>query len=199
MHIDDYAADVIDLLDTLHIEQAVIGGVSMGGYLAFALFRRAPTYFRALILADTRSPADTPEGLEGRKRMLDLVAAQGAAAVADDMIPKLLGPTTLASRPDVVARVRSIILSNPAEGIAGAVRAMRSRPDSTPLLPSIRVPALIVVGEEDALTPPSASEQMHALIPGSELVRVASAGHLPSLEQPAAFNDALARFLDHRV
>jgi 3-oxoadipate enol-lactonase len=197
--IDDYAGDVIDLLDALHIEDAVIGGLSMGGYLAFALFRHAPTYFRGLVLADTRSPADTPEGLDGRRRMLELVGTKGPAAVADEMIPKLLGATTRATQPDIVAHVRSIILSNSSESIAGAVRAMMSRQDSTPLLPSIRVPTLILVGEEDTLTPPSAAEQMHALIAGSELVRIPAAGHLPNLEQPAAFNDALARFLDHRV
>src|SRR5262249_42260709 len=90
---DDYASHVIDLLDALHVKEAVIAGLSMGGYLAFALFRHAPTYFEGLVLADTRSQADTPEGIEGRRKMLALVDAKGAAAVADEMIPKLLGAT----------------------------------------------------------------------------------------------------------
>jgi pimeloyl-ACP methyl ester carboxylesterase len=196
---DDYAADVIDLLDALHIEEAVIGGLSMGGYLAFALLRRAPTYFQGLVLADTRSQADTPESLENRHKMLELVQTHGVAAVADEMIPKLLGNTTRSLRPDIVERVRSIALLNAPASVAGAVRAMMSRPDSTPLLASIRVPTLIIVGEEDTLTPPAAAEDMHARIPGSELVRIQAAGHLPNIEQGEAFNTALARFLDHRI
>jgi pimeloyl-ACP methyl ester carboxylesterase len=197
--IDDYAADVIDLLDGLHIDDAVVCGLSMGGYLAFALFRHGPSYFRGLVLADTRSQADTPEALEGRKKMLAVVDRQGPAAVVEEMIPKLLGATTRERRPDLVERVRGIALSNSSESIAGAIRALMSRPDSTPLLGSIRVPTLVIVGEEDVLTPPSHAEEMHTLIAGSELIRIAGAGHLSSLEKNEAFNAALARFLDHRV
>jgi pimeloyl-ACP methyl ester carboxylesterase len=153
--IDDYAGDVIDLMDALHLKQAVIGGLSMGGYAAFAVLRHAASYFQGLILADTRPQADTPQGVEGRRKMLALVEAKGAEAVADEMIPKLLGDTTRAQRPEVAARVRSLILSNSAESIAGAVRALMSRPDSTPLLSTIHVPTLIVVGDEDTLTPPA--------------------------------------------
>jgi len=197
--VDDQAADVIDLLDSLHIEDAVIGGLSMGGYVAFAMFRRAPTYFRGLVLADTRSQADTPEGREARTKMLDLVHARGPEAIADDMLPKLLGATTLATRSAIAAEVRSMILSNTSEWIASAIRVLMSRPDSTPVLKSIRVPTLIIVGEEDILTPVSAAEDMHSRIAGSDLVRIPAAGHLPNLEQPEAFDAALARFLDHRV
>jgi 3-oxoadipate enol-lactonase len=194
--VDDYAGDVIDLLDALHVEDAVIGGLSMGGYAAFAIFRRAPRYIRGLILADTRSQADTPDGVEGRKRMLQLLADKGAAAVVDEMIPKLLGARSRAALDD---RVRALALSSPPAAIAGAIRALMTRPDSTPLLAAIRCPTLIVVGDEDTLTPPALSEQMHRAIPGSELVIVPGAGHLSSLEQPDAFNSALARFLTHRV
>ena len=197
--IDDYAADLIDLLDALHIEDAVVGGLSMGGYIAFALLRHAPHYVSGLILADTKSPADTPEAAEGRRRMMKLVRDKGVAAVADEMIPKLLGETTRATRPAVVERVRSLILSNDHEPIAEALQALMTRPDATPLLSSIRVPTLILVGEEDGVTPPAAAEEMHARVPGSELVRIPAAGHLSSLEQSDAFTDALARFLDHRI
>lgn len=197
--VDDHAGDVIDLLDRLHIEDAVIGGLSMGGFVAFALFRHAPHYFRGFVLADTRSPADTPEGREGRLRLLDLLEAKGPAAIADDMLPKLLGPTTRATRPAVLEAVRSMVLSNTSEAIAAAIRVLMSRPDSTPILTSIRVPTLIVVGDEDTLTPVSAAEEMHSRIAGSVLVRIPAAGHLPNLEQPDAFDAALARFLDHRI
>jgi pimeloyl-ACP methyl ester carboxylesterase len=131
--------------------------------------------------------------------MLDVVHTRGPEAVADDMLPKLLGATTRATRPAIVAEVRSMILSNTSEWIASAIRVLMSRPDATPALTSIRVPTLIIVGEEDVLTPVSSAEEMHSRIAGSDLVRIPAAGHLPNLEQPEAFDAALARFLDHRV
>jgi len=197
--IDDFAADVIDLLDALHIDDAVIGGLSMGGYVAFALFRHAPRYFRGLVLADTRSQADTPEGVESRKRMVALVREKGAAAIAAEMLPKLLSDATRQHQPDVVERVRALTLANSAEAIAGALAALMTRPDSTPLLQTIHCPTLILVGRDDNVTPPALSEELHRRIAGSELTIVENAGHLSSLEQPAVFNEALARFLEHRV
>ena len=199
MSIDDYAGDVIDLLDALHIDQAVIGGLSMGGYAAFAVLRHAARYVQGLILADTRAEADTPEGLDARRKMLDLVQSKGPAAVAEEMIPKLLGETTRRSRADVIDQVRSLVLSNSSEAIAGSVRALMSRPDSTPLLPTIHVPTLILVGAEDTVTPPALSEKMHNAIAGSELTVIPEAGHLTNLERPNLFNAALARFLSHRL
>ena len=197
--VDDYAGDVIDLLDALHVKDAIVCGLSMGGYVAFALLRLAHRYVRGLILSDTRSQADTPEGVEGRKRMLQLLADKGPAAVADEMIPKLLGASTRANRPELSDRVRDLILSNPPEAIAGGIRALMSRPDSTPLLSTIHCPTLVVVGEEDTVTPPALSEELHRAIAGSELTIIPAAGHLSSFEQPAAFNSALAGFLTHRV
>ena len=197
--LEDYVGDVIDLLDALHIKQAVVGGLSMGGYTAFAMLRHAASYFQGLILADTRPEADTPEGVEGRKKMLELVQAKGPAAVAQEMIPKLLSETTRQTRPEVVDRVRSLVLSNSADAIAGAVRALMTRPDSTPLLSTIHFPTLILVGDEDTVTPPPLAEELRRGIAGSEHVVIAAAGHLSSLEQPVSFNAALARFLDHRV
>lgn len=197
--VDDYAGDVIDLLDGLHVGDAVVGGLSMGGYVAFAIFRHAPRYVRALVLADTRSQADTPEGVAGRQQMLQLLDDRGPSAVADEMIPRLLGDSTRANRPDVVARVRSLVLANSPEPIAGAIRALMTRPDSTPLLPTIHCPVLIVVGDEDTVTPRQLSDQMHRAIAGSELAVIPGAGHLSNLEQPVVFNTMVARFLAHRV
>jgi 3-oxoadipate enol-lactonase len=197
--VDDYAGDVIDLLDALHVDEAVFGGLSMGGYVAFAILRHAARYVHALVLADTRSQADTPEGREGRRTMLQLVQEKGPAAIADEMIPKLLGETTRRERPDVVARVRGLILANSTEPIAGAIRALMTRPDSTPLLATIHVPTLVIVGAEDTLTPPSAADELHRSIAGSELVEIPTAGHLTNVEHPDAFDAALARFLSHRV
>lgn len=197
--VDDYAADVVDLLDALHIEDAVIGGLSMGGYVAFAILRRAPRYVRGLVLADTRSQADTPEGVQGRRRMLALVQEKGPAAVADEMLPKLLGASTRRDDPALVERIRAMILANSVPAIVGGVAALMTRPDSTPLLATIHVPTLIVVGEEDELTPPPLSRSMHEAIAGSELVTIPKAGHMSNMEQPQAFNAALVRFLGHRV
>jgi 3-oxoadipate enol-lactonase len=197
--VDEYAADVIDLLDALNIEQAVIGGLSMGGYITFAMFRHAPRYFRAMILADTRAEADTAEGVEGRKRMIELVREGGPAAAAEEMMPKLLGPSTRAHRPDVVDALRDLIVSNSTDTIAGAIRALMTRPDSTPLLSQIHCPTLIVVGDEDVLTPRPCSEAIQRGIAGAELAVLPQAGHMSNMEQPAAFNLALARFLEHRV
>ena len=214
---DDYAADLVDLLDALHIEDAVLCGLSMGGYLALSLLRHAPNYIRAIVLADTKSQGDSPEALEGRRNMLSLVVpgdgapgavrgegapgveTTGVAAVADVMIPKLLGGTTQAQNPDLVKRVRALILSNGEDAVAGSIRALMSRSDTTSLLGSLRIPALVIVGEEDTVTPPAVAEQLKAGIPGAELVRIPGAGHLTNLERPDAFNAALAHFLDHRV
>jgi 3-oxoadipate enol-lactonase len=197
--VDDYAGNVVDLLDALHVKQAVIGGLSMGGYIAFAMLRHAARYVQGLILADTKAPADTPEAVEGRQKMLALLASKGPEAIADEMIPKLLGETTRRTNGHVVEHTRGLILSNCAEGIAGAIRALMTRPDSTPLLETIHVPTLILVGDEDTVTPPAAAEALHRGIAGSELVTIHGAGHLSNLEQAQAFNAALARFLDHRV
>lgn len=197
--IDDYAGDVVDLLDGLHVDEAVVGGLSMGGYIAFAVLRHAARYVHGLVLADTKSQPDTPAGLEGRRKMLQLVEDKGPSGVADDMIPKLLGETTRRERPDVVDHVRELVLASSREAIAGAVRAMMTRPDSTPLLPTIHVPTLVIVGDEDTLTPPAAAEELHKGIAGSELVQIPAAGHLSNLEQPDLFHAAIARFLSHRV
>jgi len=196
---DDYAGDVIDLLDALHVNEAVIGGVSMGGYIAFAMFRHAPRYFQGMILADTRPQADTPEGVESRKRMLALVREKGSAAVADEMLPKLLAEETRRKQPDVAARVRDLVLANSTSAIEGAITALMTRPDSTPILSSIHCPALVVVGEADTITPPDLSRSMSEAIAGSQLEVIPHAGHLANIEQPAAFNLTLARFLAHRV
>ncbi|MBW8861050.1 MAG: alpha/beta fold hydrolase [Acidobacteria bacterium] len=197
--VDDYAGDVIDLLDSLHIDEAVIGGLSMGGYITFAVLRHAARYVHALVLADTKSQADSPEAVEGRKRLLQTLEAHGAAGVADEMIPKLLGETTRRERPEVVALVRELVLASSSPAIAGAIRALMSRPDSTPLLPTIHVPTLIVVGVEDTVTPVANAFEMQRGIAGAELVQIPGAGHLSNLEQPEAFDAALARFLSHRV
>jgi 3-oxoadipate enol-lactonase len=192
---EELAMDIEHVLDALGVSKAVIGGLSMGGYLTFALLRRAPARFRGLVLADTKAPADTEEGKAGRRKMQALVDERGPSAVADDMLPKLLGETTRREQPALATRVRALIEANSPEAIKGAIGAMMTRPDATPLLSTIACPALILVGEEDGLTPPAASEEMQRGIRGSRLATIPRAGHLSNLEQPDAFNAALGRFL----
>ena len=193
--IDAYARHVLALLDELRVDRAVVGGISLGGYVTFAVLRQAPDRVAGVVLADTRSAADGPEALAGRVRLLQTIEQSGPAGVAAEMLPKLLGQSTLERRPETSDRVKQMIRGQSAEGIAAAVRVLMSRPDSTPLLDHIRVPALVVGGEEDTLTPPPKMEQMAARIPDSTFVQIPGAGHLANFENPDAFNAAVSAFL----
>jgi pimeloyl-ACP methyl ester carboxylesterase len=193
--LDDYARDVVTLVDRLGIGRIVVAGVSLGGYVALALARIAPARLAGLVLVDTKAAADSPDAREGRGRMLDLLANRGTGGVADEMMPKLLGETTRRETPALVEHVRSMILSNDPEGVRRAIVRLRDRPDATPGLASIAVPTLVVVGEEDVVTPPADAERLAAGIPGASIARIAAAGHLSTLEQPDAFGRLLADFL----
>jgi pimeloyl-ACP methyl ester carboxylesterase len=192
---DDYAADVLDVLRELNIESAVFAGVSMGGYVTFAMLRRAPSMARGVILVDTRAGADSLEGRANRRSMLALLEREGAAGIARDMIGKLIGATTRTERPEVETVVRRLIIQQSPEAIRGGVLRMMERPDSTAVLQGLTVPVLIVAGDEDTLIPLDESRRMQASCPKAELTIVPRAGHLPNLEQPAAFNAAVAAFL----
>jgi len=191
---DDYAADVLALMTHLEIERAVAGGVSMGGYVAFAVVRRAPARVAGLLLANTRAAADTPEGRAGRARTIALVEREGPSALARDLVPKLLGTTTSRDQPDLAESLAHLTRMNSTEAVVAALRAMRDRPDSTPLLPSIACPTTIVAGEEDAIVPMAEAEAMQRAIPGARLERLPHVGHLSNLEAPAAWARLLAAF-----
>lgn len=190
-----FASRVHEFLDEHGVERAVIGGLSLGGYVTFAMLRQRPERALGLILADTRCTPDAPEGRDARLRMIDVVESRGPHGVFMSMAPGVMGATTQAARPLVVERVRQLILSQSKAAIEGAIRAMLDRPDSTDLLGAIRVPTLILVGDQDIMTPPSDAERMHAGIPGSELVVLSGAGHLSNMETPYAFNAAVSAFL----
>ncbi len=192
---DAFAGDIAALLDALEIDRAVIGGLSMGGYITFALLRKSPERFDAVLLANTRAPADTAEGVAARQKMSELVRAAGPRAVADQMTPKLLGQTTARARPHLADTVRAMIESNTAEGIDAAIHAMMRRPDSSPMLKAISVPALVVAGEEDTFIPLADAEALDRDIPRSRLVVLPGAGHLSNLEAAEDFSLALADFL----
>ena len=192
---DDLARAVFAAMDDAAIERAVIGGLSMGGYVTLAMYRQAPHRFAGMILADTRATADTEPQKAGRHKAIATVRQHGPSAIADDMLPKLLGETTRTRQPALIRDVREMIEGNSADAIAGALEAMLGRPDSTPLLSRLALPTLILCGDEDVLTPPSDSQAMHAAIPGSRLEMIAGAGHLSNLERPEQFSRALASFL----
>jgi len=193
--LDAHADDAAALLDALGIERAVVGGLSMGGYIAFAFWRRHRARVAALLLADTRPGADDAAGIARRRELIAAARRDGARAVADAMMPGLLGKTTRARRPGVEREMRAICERAPVAGIVGALEAMIARPDSTPDLATIDVPVQIVVGAEDVLTPPRESEAMHAAIRGSRLAVIPEAGHASNLEDPAAFNAVVEDFL----
>jgi pimeloyl-ACP methyl ester carboxylesterase len=192
---DDYAADVLGLMDALELDDAVIGGLSMGGYVAFAMHRLAPSRFAGMVLADTRPQADSPQALEGRLRLRAVLAADGPAGVADQMLPKLLGETTRRERPEIVRQTRALIESASREAIDAAVGALMTRPDSTPGLESISCAALVLVGEQDEIAPLAEAEAMQRAIRRSTLSVIPGAGHLSSLERPDVFSRGLSDFL----
>lgn len=190
--LDDAARDVLALLDKLGLEQVVLGGCSMGGYVTMAVLRAAPERVAGLVLIDTKASADTPEAAEARRGIAGRAESDGVSGwLAESMVPNLLSAETRQTRPEVVESVRDLIESQPGAGVAWAARAMADRPDSTDLLAATGVPALVVVGEQDTLTPPGAAQEMAESLPRGELVVVPQAGHLTPVEAPAMVTEAI--------
>jgi 3-oxoadipate enol-lactonase len=192
---DSYADELKGLLDELGLDKVVLAGLSMGGYVAFAFLRKYREMVSALVLADTRAEADPPEGVQKRTTQQEQVRSEGIDGLVEALTGALLSESTKQKRPDVSKTVRAV-MDNPARSFIGELEAMKGRPDSTDGLTSISVPTLIIVGEDDAVTPPDAARKMHEHISGSTLVVVPEAGHLSNLEAPDAFNGALAEFLE---
>jgi len=191
---DQHADDLAALLDHLKIRRAVVAGLSMGGYVAFAFWRRHPERVRGLILADTRAEPDSAAARAGREAAMDRVQQIGAAAYGDEMLPRLLAPV---SQTDVkiVGAARKMMAEQPVEGIVGALGGLRDRVDSRATLPTITVPTLVIAGDADVITPPADARALAAAIPGARLAVILRAGHLSPLENPRAFNAAVRPFL----
>ena len=192
---DRLADDLARLLEDEGGEPAVICGLSMGGYAAFALFRRHPRLVRALVLADTRAGADSAEARQNRARTARTIREHGVRPIAAAMVGGLLAPVTREDRPGVVDQVRRMIEGTAPATVIAALAGMAERPDSSPLLPRINVPTLVVVGEHDQLTPPEVGAAMAGAIPEARLEVLAGAGHLTPLENPTAFNSAMLEIL----
>ena len=191
----DMASDVAALMDELRIDQAVICGLSMGGYVAFEFAHLFPARVSALVLAGTRAPADNEQEKQARFQQVEQMLANGMTGIAEASLPKLLSSRTLAGKPEVVTRVREMILRAAPEGAAAAQRGMAARRDYSDDLPNIRAPALVIVGREDPIRPVADAEFMHRGLSGSQLEIIEDAAHMTNMEQPQVFNLVLLDFL----
>jgi pimeloyl-ACP methyl ester carboxylesterase len=194
--IDVMADDVAALLRSKGIERAVIGGLGMGGSVALALCRRHPERVLGLVLAGTKAGADAPDVRARRLAMAERIEAEGSVRVlTDELLPRLVGPTTFQQRALVYGRVRGLVQSCPARAAAWAQRAMAARADESVALDSIRVPALVIAGGEDELATEADARAMTSALPNAELLVMPRSGHLTAVEQPELFNQAVAEFV----
>jgi len=173
----------------------VVCGLSMGGYVTFALYRKYPHFFRGMILTSTRAAADSSEGKTNRDVSIKTVLDQGVPKIVDGMLPKVASPLTYSAKPGLVDSIRNIMLQTSVKGVVGALQGMRDRPDSSALLPTITCPTLVIHGADDQIIPLREAELMQSQIPGSHLVTIPQAGHLANMEQPELFNHAVRDFL----
>ena len=192
---EDMARDVKALMDRLDIKRAAVVGLSMGGYVALAFCRFFSTSVRALILADTRAQADTEEAKANRAAQIDKLLSVGMGAIADAMLPKLLSPATFSDQPDLVTRVRQMMVTTDPKGAAAALRGMAARRDFRSFVSRILAPTLVIVGNLDSITPVDDSKFMQREIGRSRLEILDGAGHVSNLEKPDEFNGLLLQFL----
>lgn len=193
---EQYADDLAELLESLSIrEPVVLCGFSMGGYVAWQFVRKYTERLRALVQIDTRAAADSDEARAGRLKMAENVAEWGSARVAEMMGPKLFAPQSFQNLPGAVSEVRAVVGRTAPAAIAAAQRGMAARPDMTGFLPRIDVPTLLIAGAHDALIPPAEMKSIAAAIPLAKFVLITDAGHMTTMENPAAVNAALAAFI----
>jgi 3-oxoadipate enol-lactonase len=190
-----YADDLVAVLDAVGVRQAVLCGLSMGGYVIFELLRRHPERVKALILADTKPEPDSAEAKRGREELTQVAQRDGQEAVIERLLPRLLAAATQATQPEVAGQVREMAHRWSVPGLVGALRTLRDRPDSTDTLRGVRVPTLVLVGSEDQIAPPDTARAMAQLIPGAQYHVVPAAGHMAPLEQPLATSRVVADFL----
>jgi len=195
-----YAQDLNALLDVFGIQKpVVVCGLSMGGYIAFEFYRRYASRVAGLILTATRAPGDTPEGKAARDNAAETARQEGVSAIVAAMLPKMMAPGTYEKNPELVARVKAIMARTSLEGILGDLAAMKTRPDSNQTLEEITAPTLVIHGEQDPLIPLSEAQAMASAISRSHMVTIPGAGHLPNLENPGAFNQAVREFLEEKI
>lgn len=192
---EDMALDVAELIEKLKIERAIIGGLSMGGYVTLALYKQIPEKFVAILLFDTTSVADNEERRQGRFDLIEEIKGGGSKALVENMLPKLTGDFTKENNPELVRDLEQRVMrTNPKAAIA-ALRGMAERPDSTPMLAGIDIPACLIFGEQDKVTNLEAAAMMQDALRNSELTVIENSGHLSNFEQPGEFNSAAANFI----
>ncbi|WP_433188579.1 alpha/beta fold hydrolase [Actinoallomurus sp. CA-150999] len=190
-----FAEDIAGLLDHLGVEEIVLGGLSMGGQIVMEFHRLFPERLRGLLLADTTPQAENEESGRARNAMADRLVREGMGGYADEVLPKMVAPANIRRFPAVAEHVLGMMRGAPPEGAAAAQRGRAERPDYVASLARVRVPTLIVVGSDDEFTPIADARLMHEVIPGSTLVVIEGTAHMPNLERPAEFNEALGKFL----
>jgi pimeloyl-ACP methyl ester carboxylesterase len=190
------ARELHAFLQSINALPCVLGGLSMGGYVALPFVRAFPADVAALLLIDTRAEADNEEGKANRDRMIEAAKARGTPAVVEMMFGKMLAQSTVHQKPAVAKKLKEIMSAQPVETICAAIKAMRDRDDFSPLLPAIRTPTVVMVGEFDAITPPAVAEKVRAALPRSWLVTIEGAGHVSTMEQPEKVNAAILKVLD---
>jgi pimeloyl-ACP methyl ester carboxylesterase len=195
--VDEMADDVIETLDVLRVkDRFVLGGLSMGGYVALSIAARYPDRLRGLILMDTKAAADTPEAARGREQAARTIEESGDLdLLIRSMLPKLFSPATRSSNPEIIAATEAVMRATSVTGVVGTLRALASRPDRTSMLGTIAAPTLVLCGVDDAISPPDEMRAMAQSIPGSTFVAIPDAGHLAPIENPVAVNEALGTFL----
>ncbi|MBI1806664.1 MAG: alpha/beta fold hydrolase [Ignavibacteria bacterium] len=193
--VEYFVDDLIGLLDHVKISRAVVVGLSMGGYIALRAIERNPERFRGVILCDTRSEADNNEGKIKRANQAKAVQTDGLRKFAESFVKVVFYEKTFETNPRAVEMIREIIERSDPRAVVGTIIALAGRTDSTSALYTINVPTLILVGQHDGLTPPSASHAMKEKIPKAELHVIPNAAHLSNLENPEEFNTHLANFL----
>lgn len=191
-----YAEDLAQLLDAIKVEGPItLGGFSMGGYVMWQFARKHPQRIRAMLACDTRVIADSAEARQNRLATAEAVLQRGIQPVVEAMLPKLLSEATQIERPEVVQSVAAIMKRSSPEAVAAALRGMAVRPDVTELLPSLNIPALVVVGAEDAISSPAEMRGIADILPAGEFVEIPRSGHMTTCENPASVNAALLQFV----
>jgi pimeloyl-ACP methyl ester carboxylesterase len=196
---DDLAADVVRVADQLGLERFVLGGHSMGGYVAFRVAARHRHRLSGLVLMDTRAAADTPEGVERRRASIAAITAGGRDAFLDAFLPLLVAPATRDRQPEVMELLRAMAAGIPDHVLTGCLEGMMTRPDSRGLLAGFDRPALVIHGAADAVMPPAEARALALALPRGEILEVPNAGHTPTLEQPELVGEAIARFLTEQL
>ncbi len=194
--LDVFATDIAALLDHLGVGEVVLGGLSMGGQIVMEMHRLFPERIRGLLLADTTAQAETPQGRRARNAMADRLLREGMSPYAHEVLSTMVAPANVRRLPAVAEHVLGMMRGTSPQGAAAALRGRAERPDYVETLSQVAVPTTVVVGSDDEFTPIDDARLMHKVIPGATLAVVEGAGHMPNLERPAEFNQALADLFD---